>query len=72
MLVISAIFASICWKNGVVHSFRPNPEVSELLQENMKNFPSSRVHKLFVSNIDEEIRYIAQILCLIWKINKYT
>ena len=53
----SAIFNQSVGKNGVVHSFEPNPEVSELLQENMKNFPSSRVHKLFVSNIDEEIRY---------------
>ena len=36
----SAIFNQSVGKNGVVHSFEPNPEVSELLQENMKNFHS--------------------------------
>ena len=53
----SSIFNLSVGENGIVHSFEPNPEVSELLQENLENFSSSRVHKLFVSNIDEEIRY---------------
>ena len=53
----STIFNLSVGEKGIVHSFEPNPEVSELLQENLKNFSSSRVHKLFVSNIDEEIRY---------------
>lgn len=53
----SAIFNQSVGEKGVVHSFEPNPEVSELLQENLENFSSSRVHKLFVSSIDEEIRY---------------
>ncbi len=53
----SSIFNLSVGENGIVHSFEPNPEVNELLQENLENFSSSRVHKLFVSNIDEEIQY---------------